>query len=180
MVSFGAGELRLHEGYLTAPDEVLAAIVRFVESPSRAERLRARRRLLGFPIATGAAPKRRRESSHPDDTALAERLARAHARFNATFFGGALRPLTVRVSRRMRARLGHYSPATKAGDDPEIAVSRRHLRRHGWDQALQTLLHEMVHQWQDECGLAVDHGRTFRAKAREIGIPPLARRTVAA
>ena len=29
------------------------------------------------------------------------------------------------------------------------------------------MLHEMVHQWQAETGLAVDHGRTFRRKARE-------------
>ena len=80
----------------------------------------------------------------------------------------------------MRARLGHYTAATKTGDPPEIAISRRHLRNHGWDEALHTLLHEMVHQWQDERGLAIDHGPTFRRKAREVGISPFARRTVAA
>jgi hypothetical protein len=80
----------------------------------------------------------------------------------------------------MRARLGHYVPATKTGDQSEIAISRRHLRNHGWEEALQTLLHEMVHQWQDERGLPIDHGATFRAKAREVGISPFARRTVAA
>src|SRR5205085_1742210 len=46
MVSFAGQELRMHQGYLAAPDEVLAAIVRFVEGATRAERLRARRRLL--------------------------------------------------------------------------------------------------------------------------------------
>ena len=179
MVSFVEDELRLHEGYLAAPDDVLVAIVRFVESSSRPERLQARRRLLAFPIET-AASRRRRETAHPDDRRTAERLTAAHAQFNAHYFGGELRSLDVRVSRRMRSRLGHYSAATKAGDPPEIAISRRHLRRHGWDDALQTLLHEMVHQWQDERGLAIDHGRTFRAKARAVGIPPFARRTVAA
>jgi hypothetical protein len=179
MVSFVASQLRVHEGYLKAPDDVLEAVVCFVQASTRAERLRARRRLLEFPIET-APPLRRRGGTHPDDLRLADRLTQCHVRYNEEYFSGELSPLQVRVSRRMRARLGHYTAATRAGDPPEIAISRRHLRRHGWEEALQTLLHEMVHQWQDERGLAIDHGSTFRAKAREIGIPPFARRTVAA
>lgn len=179
MVSFGGDELRVHEGYLRAPDDVLAAIVRFVEGATRAERLRARRRLLAFPIETRAAA-RRRGGTHPDDRALAERLTEWHARYNLEHFRGELSALEVRVSRRMRARLGHYIAATAAGEPAEIAISRRHLRRHGWDEALHTLLHEMVHQWQDEQGLPIDHGTMFRRKAREVGISPCARRTVAA
>jgi len=58
-------------------------------------------------------------------------------------------------------------------------LSRRHIRRDGWDEALHTLLHEMVHQWQDEQGFVVDHGSIFRAKARAVGITPLACRAVA-
>lgn len=179
MVSFGQSDLRVHEGYLEAPDDVLAAIVRFVEGATRSERLRARRRLLEFPIET-VAPMRRRGTTHPDDQRHAERLTEWHAQYNRQFFGGELKSLEVRVSRRMRARLGHYTAATPAGDPPEIAISRRHLRRHGWEEALHTLLHEMVHQWQDERGLPIDHSAAFRAKAREVGISPLARRTVAA
>ena len=38
MVSFGGGELRVHEGYLNAPTRVLEAIVTFVEGRTRAER----------------------------------------------------------------------------------------------------------------------------------------------
>ena len=180
MVSFGGAEVRVHEGYLEAPDEVLLAIVRFVEGTTRGERLRARRRLLEFPIETRALPSRRRGGTHPDDRVFAERLTAWHRRYNAELFAGELRPLDIRVSRRMRARLGHYTAATKSGEPAEIAISRRHLRNHGWEEALHTLLHEMVHQWQDERGLAIDHGPTFRKKAREVGIAPLARRTVAA
>ena len=66
--------------------------------------------------------------------------------------------------------------AAAHGDSPEIAISWRHVRRHGWGEALQTLLHEMVHQWQDENGHAIDHGPMFRAKARSVGIDPSARR----
>jgi hypothetical protein len=36
-----------------------------------------------------------------------------------------------------------------------------------------------VHQWQDESGHTIDHGATFRAKAREVGIAPYARRVLA-
>jgi hypothetical protein len=36
----------------------------------------------------------------------------------------------------------------------------------------------MVHQWQAETGLRVDHGPTFRKKGREVGILPAAKRTV--
>jgi SprT-like family protein len=179
MVSFGGDEIRMHEGYLAAPDEVLAAIVAFVEGRTRAERLRARRRLLQFPIETSASP-RRRGRTHPEDARLAEQLTTWHGHFNDELFGGELRPLAVRVSRRMRARLGHYTASNSAGDPPEIAISRRHLRRHGWKEVLDTLVHEMIHQWQDERGLKIDHGRTFRAKARSLGISPRAKRTAAA
>ena len=179
MVSFRGDEIRVHEGYLQAPDDVLAGIVRFVESRTRAERLKASRVLLSFRIETPPA-RRRREPTHPDDARVVERLVAMHRAFNAEHFGGELRDIRVRVSHRMRMRLGHYSSATKAGDPPEIAISRRHLRRHGWEEALETLLHEMVHQWQDERGMPLDHGAEFRRKANAVGIPPFARRLVAA
>ena len=180
MVSFRAPELRLHEGYLLAPEETLRAIVQFVEGRTRADRARARQALLAFPISSDAAARPKRQGTHPEDARLAERLTEWHRTYNERHFGGALRPIAVRVSRRMRGRLGHYTATTAAGDPAEIAISRRHLRRHGWDEALATLLHEMVHQWQDEHGHPIDHGRIFRQKARAVGISPHARRTVAA
>jgi hypothetical protein len=180
MVSFGDGELRVHQGYLGAPDDVLEAIVQFVEARTRRERLRARRRLLDYPVDTPPGTvRRRRAASHPEDRDIEERLAQWHRQFNARHFDGRLRTIALRVSRRMRGRLGQYSAATPHGDAPEIAISRRHVRRDGWEQAVETLLHEMVHQWQDESGLPIDHGRSFRMKAREVGIPPHARRKAA-
>ncbi len=174
MVSYRGADVRVHRGYLAAPDDVLRAIVVFVEGRTRVHRRAARQRIMSFKVGTGPGVTRR-ERTHPDDEALAERLVAWHARFNAQHFGGALRTVPVRVSRRMKSRLGHYTAAT--GDAPgEIAISRRHWRRHGWDEALHTLLHEMVHQWQDEQGQPIDHGRRFRAKAREVGIEASARR----
>ena len=60
----------------------------------------------------------------------------------------------------------------------EIVISRRHARRDGWADVTDTLLHEMVHQWQDESGLPVDHRGAFRRKAREVGAAPAARKVV--
>jgi hypothetical protein len=179
MVSFKGSELRVHRGYLDAPADVLQAIVQFVEAGDRLARATARRTLLGFRIDTPPA-RRRREPTHPADVSLAAELCDWHARMNAERFDGALRAIDVRVSRRMRTRLGHYAAANAAGDPAEIVISRYHVRRHGLDEAIRTLLHEMVHQWQDEQGMKLDHGAGFRAKARAVGIPPFARRLVAA
>jgi hypothetical protein len=174
MVSFRGVELRVHAGYLDAPREVHQAIVGFVEGRSRGVRAAARRRIIEFGIATPREPSRR-ERTRAIDEPLAARLTEMHARFNADHFNGELRAVPVRVSRRMRSRLGHYSAAT-ANEPGEIAISFRHFRRHGWDEALHTLLHEMVHQWQDETGRPIDHGRDFRRKAREVGVTPAAKR----
>jgi hypothetical protein len=179
MVSYKGTELRVHRGYVAAPDEVLLAIVQFVEARSRRARQQASRALLAFPIETPPA-RRRRDATHPADAELGAELRDWHARLNAERFGGELRAIDVRVSRRMRTRLGHYAAANKAGEPAEIVISRYHIKRHGLDEALSTLVHEMVHQWQDEQGMKLDHGPSFRAKARAVGVPPFARRLVAA
>jgi hypothetical protein len=177
MVSFRGAQLRVHEGFLTAPPEVHEAIVTFVEGRTRAARRAARRRIVDYPIDLARGPMRR-QRTRPQDEGLAARLADCHARYNAEHFGGALRSVAVRVSRRMRSRLGHYTAGNRM-EPGEITISWRHIRRHGWDETLHTLLHEMVHQWQDENGHAIDHGPNFRRKAREVGIAPSAKRAPA-
>jgi hypothetical protein len=134
--------------------------------------------IVAHPIRAARAPARR-DRTHPDDVAIAEKLAAWHQRLNVRHFHGRLRHVPIRVSRRMKSRLGHYTAATAGGEPAEIAISRAHLRRHGWEETLHTLLHEMVHQWQDETSHTIDHGATFRAKAREVGIAPYARRVLA-
>lgn len=115
--------------------------------------------------------------THPADEVIAEQLVEWHRKLNVERFDGTLRTIEVRVSRRMRSRLGHYAPAQR-GARAEIAISQRHVKRHGFEQALHTLLHEMVHQWQDESGLPLGHGADFRRKARAVGIVARARRAV--
>jgi hypothetical protein len=175
MVSYRGRELRVHQGYLAAPREVHQAIVTFVEGPTRNDRRAARERIVAFGIEAPREPVARRERVRPEDAPTIEKLTEWHARLNAQHFDGSLSGVPVRVSHRMKTRLGHYSAAVR-GEPGEIAISWRHLRRHGWEEALHTLLHEMVHQWQDENGKEIDHGRAFRAKAREVGIEPAAKR----
>jgi hypothetical protein len=181
VVSYSGGELRIHNSFLLADEDVWKAIIIFVHGRNRVVRREARRTILEFPVARSNDPSRRRrrpERTHPADIPLIRELSRSHAGYNQERFGGALHEIPIRISRRMKSRLGHYSPASE-GCVPEIVLSRRHIRRDGWDEALHTLLHEMVHQWQDEQGLVVDHGSSFRSKARAVGITPLACRAVA-
>lgn len=177
MVSVIGSTLRIHEGYTTAPDPVLRAVVTFATARTKAARLAARDTILAHQVDRPPV-QRRAEPPRPGDGPLLARLADAHADYNQRHFGNALSRIPVRLSSRMQTRLGHYSPAGEDGPGSEIVLSRRHLRRDGWPETLHTLLHEMIHQWQDESGHALDHGPTFRRKAREVGVLPRAKRPV--
>jgi hypothetical protein len=179
MVSFGRGLLRLHRGYLGAPRDVHEAIVLFVSTRVRGERRDAQRVILGYPVGPGGRrPVRRLERPRAGDDVLVSELVDSHRHYNRCFFRGMLDTIPIRISSRMRSRLGQYSASLASGEPGEIAISRRHIHVHDWGEVLHTLLHEMVHQWQAEHGYAIDHGRAFRAKAREVGIAPTARRDV--
>lgn len=180
MVSLSARRvLRLHRGYAAAPDRVLRAIVRFLDArlPKPLRRL-AEREFLAFPVEQHAPPPapRRRDRPQPGDLLLLHRLEQLRQRLNQENFGGALGVLPLRISGRMRSRLGELSVDLRTGGPIEIAISRRHLLRHSWGEVEHTMLHEMVHQWQAESGLRVDHGPTFRTKARAEGVLPRAKR----
>ena len=177
MVSYRGGRLRVHEAFLEAPAETLRAVSAFVSSPSRAARRAAQATILAHPVPPSARAPARVERTRPEDEPMAARLREWHQRYNDEHFGGALRPLDLRVSRRMKRRLGHYSVAGPLAPSA-IVLGRAHVRRDGWTEALHTLLHEMVHQWQDESGLSVDHGPVFRRKAREVGVIPRAKRAL--
>lgn len=178
MVSYRAGVLRVHEAYLTTPPFVWRAIVTFVGGRTRRGRREAERVILAHaPRENGARRPRRAPRARREDLAVLAALSRAHDEYNRRYFGGVLLPIAISVSRRMRSRLGQYTVATVHAA-PEIAISRSHIRRDPWAEVLHTLLHEMVHQWQAERGLPLDHGRAFRDKARELGIEPRARRSM--
>lgn len=177
MVSLAAGVLRVHEGFVRAPYHVQAAIATFATSRNRTKRSAARDVIVEFPVPIRPA-LRRKAAQHADDLPMAARLTTLHAQLNLEHFGGALDHLDIQVSRRLARRLGHYTPRSHNGGVGEIVLSRRHVRRDGWPEAIHTLLHEMVHQWQDESGRPVDHGAGFRAKCRAVRIQPAATRMI--
>ena len=78
---------------------------------------------------------------------LRHRLETLHRELNAQHFGGALSDIPIRLSGRMRSRLGELAVCLETGRPNEIAISRRHIARHPWSEVEHTLLHEMVHQW---------------------------------
>ena len=177
LVSVKGFDLRVHEGFVDAPTEMHVQIVRFVMARRKWERQAARDAIIAYPLPRHTKPARAPEKTHPDDEPLAERLAEWHTRLNGERFGAQLKTVPIRVSRRMLRRLGHYAPGVEGGG-PEIAISARHCHRDGFASALETLLHEMVHQWQHENALPIDHGADFRRKCREVGAVPSAKRAV--
>ncbi len=176
MVSLIGRTLRIHEGYAEAPESVLRAIVAFATARNKTERVTAREAILAFDVERGPSV-RRQEPARPGDLAMIAQLVEAHRELNAKWFDGTLSAIALRLSGRMATRLGHYDPGSRH-TPPEIVMSRTHISRHGWREAMHTLLHEMVHQWQHETGQPVDHGTAFRQKARDVGITPAARRDV--
>lgn len=181
MLTLSDGVLRIHQGYAMAPDRVLQAIVRFLR-PRIPRRLRRalQHTFLSFPVDLHApAPARRSKRSErprPGDVRILHDLARSHERLNLLHFDGQLSEIPFRLSGRMKTRLGELSVNPKTGQALEIGISRAHLRHDSWDEVEQTVLHEMVHQWQVETGLGLDHGAAFRRKAIQVGIEPRARR----
>jgi len=182
MLSLRRRVLRIHRGYAFASDEVLQAIVRFLNPRvPRALRRAAEREFLAFPVHAFVPARRRpRERARPGDLRVLHRLRQLHQQLNEEHFGGNLAEISIRISSRMKSRLGELSVDPATGRAREIAIGRRHLLRHPWAEIEHTLLHEMVHQWQAESGLRVDHGSGFRRKAREVGVLPAARRTISA
>jgi len=176
MVSLIGRTLRVNEGYADAPESTLRAIVAFATARTKVARAAARDQILTYEIDRPPAP-RRIEPPRPGDLALIAQLTESHRQLNAQHFAGALTALPIRLSGRMATRLGHFDPGSKHVPS-EIVMSRKHVVKHGWREAMHTLLHEMVHQWQHETGVPLDHGAGFRKKAREVGITPAARRDV--
>ena len=174
------GTLRVHAGYAMAPDEVLFAIARWARPRTgSADRRVAQRTLLAFPVHQHVPPEReaRRvlEAARPGDERLVARLRDLHRELNQRHFGGSLGEVVLSLSSRMRRRLGEFRPS----DFPEIAISRRHLRRDGWNGVRDTLAHELVHQWQHETGRKLGHDAEFRRRCAAMGIDPRATRRFA-
>jgi hypothetical protein len=183
MLSLSRRVLRIHRGYAFAPDEVLKAVIRFLNPRvPRPLRRSAEREFLEFPVhlyAPSAPNSRRPERPRPGDLRLLYRLEALHRELNERHFDGWLPEIPIRLSSRMKRRLGELAIDRRTGKAAEIALSRRHIARHPWAEVEHTMLHEMVHQWQAENGFPVDHRARFRRKALEVGVLPQAKRRLA-
>jgi hypothetical protein len=178
------GVLRIHRGYAYAADRTLEAVVTFIRpDASRRARNAARRVITDFPVERyepGVRVSDGARRTSPVERRLIADLQRSHAELNEAHFGCRLGRVTIRLSSRMSTRLGELAVDRATGRVAEIALNRRHVEGDGWREVCDTLLHEMVHQWQVETGQAPDHGARFKTKAREVGIVPAARKAVGA
>lgn len=94
--------------------------------------------------------------------------------FSGEFFDDLLPLCFLSFQPTRRGRLGHYRPGHNAvGAQYEINLNPRHLDRPVCE-VLGTLLHEMLHLWQELHGRAPKtnwHNREFVDRARALGIP---------
>lgn len=87
---------------------------------------------------------------------------------NLKYFNGSLKDVPIRIT-RARRYYGYYS-VTDSSESARICIS---ARLHGNSELLQdTMLHEMVHQYLQETGVAnwADHGTEFCEIATRLGV----------
>lgn len=103
---------------------------------------------------------------------------------NTRYFSDTLPPITIRWSRRLTSSVGMFACRVRARTSHRLALGQ-HLReirlslplferlakrtRYAEQELLNTLAHEMIHQWQfDVLNRRPDHGLEFLQKMTEI------------
>jgi hypothetical protein len=175
--------LNLHVAYRTAPWDVIDAFATVAREGFRksdayhraAEIVRSWPGLevgLARVLATGS----RRTCLEPGPcAATAEQhdyLVRLYRALNQDRFDGALpSDIPIRLSRRMRSRLGHMIPAVRMGRRwvVEIAINLDLMLRGNEHLLVDTLLHEMAHAADYLRSGRASHGPTWRAIAKRVG-----------
>lgn len=113
-------------------------------------------------------------ASNPRDphlfNALARRIAQEWDRINWSLFGSQLRPPVVELSKG-HSRLGSWSSRGRV-----LSISRQAIFERPWSEVIDTLQHEMAHQFVDEIlgGEDRPHGPKFRQVCETRGIDPAA------
>jgi hypothetical protein len=98
--------------------------------------------------------------------------------FNRELFGGSLPAVLVTLQRHAKA-YGYFAPERFIGrmekeEAHELAMNPDHFGRTD-ELILSTLVHEMVHVWQQAHGTPPRrsyHDRQFAAKMKEVGLQP--------
>jgi hypothetical protein len=100
--------------------------------------------------------------------------------FNRVLFGGQLAPVILNFSRASANTLGFFAPKRWArGKDAvhEISLCPAHLALRPPKETASTLVHEMVHAWQEEHGKKGRrgyHNQEWADKMKSIGLQPTA------
>jgi hypothetical protein len=185
----GGTRFNLHRAFSLAPEAVLddlSLIAREARRRSEAYR-RAAGRIAQWPVVLesirdlrSAAEGRRRGARGPCCATPGQRayLTALYDAINMRSFGGRLPSgVPVRLSSRMRSRLGHMVPGFDAEGRPyvvEIALNADLMLAANDDVRTETLLHEMVHVADLLQHGQVGHGPTWRRLALEAGCEPRA------
>lgn len=105
---------------------------------------------------------------------------RAYNFFNRRLFGSELPHVLVTLQRKAGTR-GYFSPGrfqsrASTGDTVhELALNPDTFTGRSDDEILSTLVHEMVHVWQETWGTPTRggyHNREWSAKMKEVGLCP--------
>lgn len=106
-------------------------------------------------------------------------LQQAADHFNAQLFSGALNPCLITVQRERGSCMGFFSANRWAAPDGttvhELAVNPAFFAKVTLLEVLQTLAHEMTHQWQHEHGQPSRsgyHNSEWADKMEAIGLMP--------
>lgn len=179
-LSADRGTLNLHEALAHAPPEVLDAVAHFCGGRSRRKRHAAAAVIRDFVSAVRPAPQppARRPPCCAGTAAERAWLRDLYLRLNHKRFGGRLPAgVPLRLSARMRSRLGHFVPRTggegrrEAG---EIAINGSLLAPGREADLHETLLHEMAHLEAWLFHGSRRHDRDWKACARAAGCRPRA------
>jgi hypothetical protein len=106
-------------------------------------------------------------------------LERAYDFFNKRLFGGTLSPVLITLQRNPKAR-GYFSPdrfshRRDKKHAHELALNPDVFEGRDDEDILSTLVHEMVHVWQQEHGTPPRrsyHDKQWAAKMKEVGLQP--------
>jgi hypothetical protein len=85
---------------------------------------------------------------------------------NELYFGGELdlRSIRFSISNRMTRAMGKFSYSHRQGQQIKVSSLLSGIT----DEWKNTVVHELVHAWQYQSGLKLDHGYSFKKKAAEI------------
>lgn len=121
----------------------------------------------------------RRHQTKVDDWGFRKVAANLHTWAERMIFDFKIQTKAVPalMIERLRKRLGHYRSGRNGfGLRDEIALDEHHVRGNPYWKVLGTLLHEILHCWQEHSGKPPGpnsrnyHNKQYREKAEELGL----------